>query len=436
MFIKKLEDIKQEDIPTSNPTLEKYFSLTTSVDNNNDLFNSTDIAGQIISLQFSKSLSSKYSKEKFIHNCSEMFTEKITEKNFFSVIEEVYFSNNNISKLTPLMYLSKPMKEFSSKTKRVLPIFRQMFQKEDDHVELETNLNFIEQDICEIFNDFIIENTTSVKSNSYIEFIDKTFSKDFIQLLKNQQSFKNNVDRFLRFYFFIYSSQLALNLHTNPWKEPTSQKLFFILNHERANTERKELFNFGYKTLIDKVKYLFPYLSLLETLSQKTNIENLKLYHFRELEETERNIKIIDNLNTIYRFRKSMPETIIQSSNLHEAFNSLLTSSVEQFKSSNKKAVLDRFVNAFEKQIAFPFSQIRGKAGKMLVLDQDTIVLLTNLAIGDNEQIRFQDLIEEFKKRSIYFDLRSEDALLELYERIGNVNRKSDSGDAVYVKSI
>ncbi|MFT5298212.1 MAG: DNA phosphorothioation-dependent restriction protein DptG, partial [Colwellia sp.] len=46
---------------------------------------------------------------------------------------------------------------------------------------------------------------------------------------------------------------------------------------------------------------------------------------------------------------------------------------------------------------------------------------------------RFNELIKAFESRGVYFDKQSQQALIEFYERIGNVERMSDSGDAVYV---
>ncbi len=80
------------------------------------------------------------------------------------------------------------------------------------------------------------------------------------------------------------------------------------------------------------------------------------------------------------------------------------------------------------------FEQARGSAGKVYVLNQDYLLLLTNLAIGDREKLRLHELLNEFKRRGVCLDKQSQAALVELYERLGNVERMSDSGDAVYVK--
>jgi len=52
----------------------------------------------------------------------------------------------------------------------------------------------------------------------------------------------------------------------------------------------------------------------------------------------------------------------------------------------------------------------------------------------ENEKLRFHELLDEFKERGVYFDKKSQQALIRFYERVGNVERMSDSGDAVYVR--
>ena len=44
------------------------------------------------------------------------------------------------------------------------------------------------------------------------------------------------------------------------------------------------------------------------------------------------------------------------------------------------------------------------------------------------------ELLEEFKSRGVYFDKKTQQSLIGFYERVGNVERMSDSGDAVYVR--
>lgn len=436
MLIDKLREITSEQIPSKNPSLKQYFALSTNEKNATTAFETNAIAGQLVAFQLNKQLKSNFSEDTFTSEVMEHFEKKMSEEEYALIVKDIYFPYQQVPVLTPLMYMAKPFSK-DTKTKKSLEIFKQMMQKNEVELALKTDLNFIEQDIYNIFNKNIMTKTHDVSTNSYVSFLDDIFTKDFLFLLDNQHYFKVQIDRFLKFYLFIYSAQLALNINeTHILEQPTSQKLYFILNHEKASSERKSLVNFGYRTLIDKARYMFPYLSLLENLSDAVNNKNLKFYHFKEIPDTVENIAVIDELTKLYRNAKSLPEeTLFNSRSIPEAFQTLFNSTMEQFR-TDKKAVLDRFITAFEKQISGSFFQSRGRSGKVLVLDQDTILLLTNLAIGHRDQLRFQDLMDEFRERSVYFDPKSEDALLELYERVGNVDRKSDSGDAVYVRSI
>ncbi|NQY07757.1 MAG: DNA phosphorothioation-dependent restriction protein DptG [Flavobacteriaceae bacterium] len=135
--------------------------------------------------------------------------------------------------------------------------------------------------------------------------------------------------------------------------------------------------------------------------------------------------------------KKELKKEDFKIESVKDFIKSIFKSVNEQFiiEGSKKKAVIGRFSTAFEEQIGKTFLSNRGPSGKVLVLDQDTILLLTNLAIGDKEQLHFQELMERFNQRGVYFDSRSIDELINLYERVGNIDRKSDSGDAIYVKS-
>ena len=69
-----------------------------------------------------------------------------------------------------------------------------------------------------------------------------------------------------------------------------------------------------------------------------------------------------------------------------------------------------------------------------MVLNQDQMLLLTNLTIGKEEKLRLHELRQGFEQRGFYLDNQSLQMLVSFYERMGNVERMSDSGDAVYVR--
>jgi len=439
MLINQLRDKLLVKNFSANPTLTTYFLLTTS--STEKLFTkayvTNDLSGQLIAIQLNKKLKNNFSYESFIEEVLEHFRVKLSDDAFVEVIKNIYFVNNEIPSITPLMNMSKPLKLLDAKTKKALNIFKHMMQKVPEELNLKQELNFLEKDIYDIFNNNVIDSQYDLEMNSYNKFLDNIFTKDFIFLLNSHHNFKDKIDKFLKFYMFIYSAQLALNINESKvLDEPTSQELYFILNNEKASFERRKIKDHGYKVLKEKIHYMFPYLSLLESISSGIDDKSLKFFHFNKIEENSTNLQILDELTDKYVEAKSLSPKLRKSLSITEAVNSLLQATIEHFKSGDKPAVISRFVNAFENQIAQSFLKPGGRLGKVLTIDQDTILLLTNLAIGDKGQLRFQELMDEFRARSVYFDPKSEDVLLELYERVGNVDRKSDSGDAVYVKAI
>lgn len=436
-MIDQLKSLKIEDIPNSNPTLTTYFSLSTNEKNATSAFETNAIVGQLIGLQLGKELDEKFDTVKFINEVLEKFESVVSLEEATRIIKEIYFANDELPIFTPLMYMSRPYSSLDKKTKKSLNLFTQMMQPYENLAPLHVKLNFLEQQIFHQFEQHIVPGKETLQTHSYVPYLDEYFSKDFNYLLTNPTAFKNNIEIFLKFYLFTYSAQLTLNVQTRPLEEPTLKPLYFILNHEQASTERKSIVNNGYKTLIEKTRYLFPYLSLLEFISDVVDNKNLKLFHLATIDNTPENVHVINRIIALFREKRSLAQNqLMIAETVLDACTYLLQSAFEQFRKSDKKAVLDRFISAYEKQISGFFIQSRGRSGKVLVLDQDTILLLTNLAINTQEKLRFQDLLIEFENRGVFFDPKSEDVLLELYERVGNIERKSDSGDAVYVHTI
>ena len=52
------------------------------------------------------------------------------------------------------------------------------------------------------------------------------------------------------------------------------------------------------------------------------------------------------------------------------------------------------------------------------------------------DKIKLKDLFEEYKRRGIYFDRDSQSKIVDLFEKLNIIEKKSDSGDAQYVRSI
>jgi DNA phosphorothioation-dependent restriction protein DptG len=78
----------------------------------------------------------------------------------------------------------------------------------------------------------------------------------------------------------------------------------------------------------------------------------------------------------------------------------------------------------------------RGRSGFSLNLSNETLLFITKLCVGGQKKMRLKDLWKQFNKRGIYFDDSTQQAVIEIYDKINLIEKKSDSGDAQYIRSI
>ena len=63
-------------------------------------------------------------------------------------------------------------------------------------------------------------------------------------------------------------------------------------------------------------------------------------------------------------------------------------------------------------------------------------ILLYSFSTTDNEKLKLNNLFKELELRGMYFDRDSKEKIVQLYEKLSLLEKKSDSGDAQYVRSI
>jgi len=437
-MINKLKTIEIKDIKDKN-SLGNFYPLSSKDSSSQIIFDSKVILGLIIGYISKYKIENKFTIELFKEKCKNSLENKLSDKEYINIVCKLYFDSEIYLTLSPLMYQIYQSNSKKDKSKIAFEmIFRPFLKDIDFDIEPIKNLNFIEKNILDSFYIHCKEDKkNSVIENSYLKFLENSLKKDFLFLLGTKEYFLENIDRFIKFYVFIYSSQLALNLKPFFLEEPIVRELYFILNTEKTSQERKKLVNHSYKTLFDKVGYVFPYLSALEMLGNLSNTNDLRLYQLLNLiEDNQENINIIDNFTTQFQEKRKMEKKELNSQNIKEALTNLLDNAYQEFfdKSNSKHTVFKKYKNAFEKQIAKDFIQSRGRFGKVCALDQEMILFITNLSIGKNRDfLHFEELLKEFEQRGVYFDHKSKEALLALFERVENIEKKSDSGDSIYV---
>ncbi|MCF6243869.1 MAG: DNA phosphorothioation-dependent restriction protein DptG [Sulfurovum sp.] len=433
-MLDKFKDTTSEDIGPKNLTPSTYYPFSNKDSSYKRSFDLKAIVGQLVSYISETKVSKNYSYDDFKEKCLTSFQNELSDPNAVSILKDVFFSSDDPQLFSLLMFQAY---KAELKDEKVFSVFKLMMKQDDCNISFSTKLNFLESYIVKEFEEELISSPHNDQSVSYLPFLDTLFTKDVDFLSKKSHYFTQHAEQFLELYLFLYTSQLALNVHPHTFEEPKSRPLYFILNYEKASIERKQIRYEGYRNLYDHARYLFPYLSFLETLIKITNNPKLRLYDIStQLNDDKETVDTLSRFEVNFRLARKLDPQLVNHSTLDDVLSSLLNSVFSQFQDkSTRKDVFEKYNRAFENQSAKPFLHSRGRFGKVLVLDQDMILLITNMAVGEKSQVRFQDLIIEFNKRGIYFDSKSKNTLIELYERVGNIDRKSDSGDAVYVKS-
>jgi DNA phosphorothioation-dependent restriction protein DptG len=431
------DDLPQSvDTVNAKNTLNSYFPVRTK--DRAGVFDWEAVIGFVIKLIYRKELLID-DIEEFKINCEKSFNEKLDNTEFVKYLDKMYFSGNNLFNIAPELLLFKAKKvKGNTPNARLGEMFASILQDTFINEETVARHNFLEKIIIDELQKNIKNNDRSVSSkkiineDSYLPFISNVFGSDLLFLSKHPKYFLGTLSQFLKLYAYLYTAQLALNISSWREGEPSSKPLYFILDTETASAERMHIRDDGHQRVHKALFKIFPFLSMSESLQQAKE----KKVPIWKLSSSLSNsdINILSNYAQAFKEERGLAVTIPDISSSDDALGVLLNLGKEQFaRGQSRHEINVNYVKAIETELCSHFIQSRGRAGRVLVINQDYLLLLTNISIGDSSKLRFHELLEAFKKRGVFFDKRSQQALIQFYERIGNVERMSDSGEAVYV---
>lgn len=430
-------------LKVGNNQLDSYLPVR----NKNNNINWQIVTGLVLSYALKRKFDG-YNIEQFREDCKTHLQTLIDEPAFWPVLERMYFSSQDIFRVSPLFLLfhaqfdAEKINAGSMADKRLGTLFANLMRGFSLHYPIQDKLNFIEQQMLNKLNEKVkvLGEGPFAEEQPYLPYMVTCFQSDLAFLADHPQYLLQELTNTLRLYAFSWCAQLALNLDNWRDGEPQSKSLFFILDTEKASSERDQIKRFGYKWFASQSEKLFPILSALEVLQWGKGSKKRPLWQVYQdaLNDSGPDSQTLNNLNNYLQDfieDRQLPARD-RATNLEDAFKQLLSVAVEQFqgKKSERASVNRKYINELENQICTDFIQVRGRAGKVLVLNQDRLLLLTNLTIGKSKKLRLHELLSGFKQRGFYLDNQSTQMLVAFYERMGNVERMSDSGDAVYVR--
>jgi len=454
--------LKKDLKVSSSNALNSYFPVRTN--NSEDSFDWSVAQGIVVRNLYQKVVAKNLARlgedeqgnkvdqslERFRELCKEDFAIRLDEPELWPYLEKMYFANDAFFDVAPesLLFKISSLSGSSSKN-RLGDLFSSLMGGFCLTDKVRIQRNFLEQQVVDslrsekVITDFKGKLLSKgINERPYLPFLTDFFCQDIEFLAKHPKYFLEKLEDLLKLYGYLYTAQLALNI--KGWaslEAPTSKPLYFIMENETASKERIDLVKNGHQKVSPLIENIFPYLSMSESLqdpsfkanhrlplwkfaSNLTDDDSPVLASYAEAFANDR------NKDRDYTFPYDKSERDPQ-----QWLKILLKLSLNQFaKGETRAAAQGKFIKATEHELCSGFVKNRGQVGKILVINQDYIELITNLAVGDNEKLRFHELLQEFEARGIYFDKQTHKSLIQFYERVGNVERMSDSGDAVYVR--
>lgn len=282
--------------------------------------------------------------------------------------------------------------------------------------------------------------------------LSEVFEQDWRLLCGNPGLLHLNFPEFVKLYGFIYQLRVVEKLN-DFFNEKSLEPIFFTLDWESCSAIRRAYLG-GWKRIEPKIKTVFSHVNCLELLNHLSPEGLDSPFTYLDLKEwvcasdsaqKGEFEKGLDDLIAFYRGNVS-PRS---GWGLYEPFDSdqwdqgifnkvrRLWLMVDcQFKNSVRHAPAGKYANWLIKFGSLNFIRTRGRIGHTLAFSRDQIMFLARLAVGEKEKLRLHEFWLELERRGIAFDHESRRKIVELFERLNLLEKKSDSGDAQYVRAI
>ena len=274
------------------------------------------------------------------------------------------------------------------------------------------------------------------------------FESDFEYILGARNRTRDYLIPLLEFYYFTYTAQAILQLSRFlDGERSICVPLYFRLEWEKTSQNRR-CYNEGWNVLQNAAKKIFAHAVTLEILNQTS--EQCEPVDYIQLQELINSMpgedhRIAEEIKVLTdRYRAAISDcTEMKELQRRESADGETATEVRflfesvrlQFENTARNRPYSSYAKNFE-DYSKKYLQQRGRSGFMLTLTEETLIFLTKICIKDQEKMRLNDVFAEFEARDVFLDNHSKAEAMRYYERLNLIEKKSDSGDAQYVKRI
>lgn len=283
------------------------------------------------------------------------------------------------------------------------------------------------------------DNDNKTKYINKLSFISNLAKEDFNFMLKNKEFFLKNFSNLLAFYYFYYITQLSIKMNkkfSDDVDYNKNEEVYYLLDWEKASKNRRSETK-GYQYIKAESINLLVNMNLIEHLNFLFGVRNLNFIEIKELYNNSTEEEKINYLETIQKWILIYRDNyMLEEIDLELEFNNLISTLSNSLLEKIDQSTMSRYALSIEEIGKKYFLKWRGGKYKfMLNLTQEMMLLLTAVCIKQ-DKITLKSLFKEYEKRGIYLDQYSKELAIELLVKLNLVDKKSDSGDAQYVKAI
>ena len=319
--------------------------------------------------------------------------------------------------------------------------YKKMEESEDTNVLKKLVFDSLESDDIDSGNNI-------THADCFLPYVKDVFVKDFEVLITDTAMYLDNIYRFLAYYYMFYVSQLAVKLSKFEHGNRNEIETVFITLYEEVVTRVRPGYEYGWKYVKDKVSHMFSHSVVLKMLSH--NVENVHMDYidfFNCFNESEDDKKVANEIRNIRkRYMTWIPLDYSGCKHNDEKDTTCATSTEikklfeiidYQFLNGGRKSHYNGYNRKFIDFVQKNFGKFRGVCGYTLSIHESDIVMFTRVILKENDgKIRLAKLFDEFERRGLLFDRESKKHIVELFEKMNILEKRSDSGDAQYVKYI
>lgn len=398
----------------------------------------------------SKKLENNLDIEELIKNTSGLIEMSSSDKPYFEKILRTFLQdkNNDIKIFHPHIFYYLPFTEGHELKgeQEISKFLANIFGNKSD----EFNSLFKKDMTGDLVAKLILNELNQLEDIAYkskyvskLPYLSNTFKEDFLFLTKHEDYFKNQYELFLSYYYFTYITQLTLKMtQKSKASFQENNEVYYTLDWESTSRNRKG-YEYGYKMIKNAARNLLIHINVLEQLNllmdtddSKTYPELLETYLTFSEKQQQLFLEILKEWLKEYRQHLSLsPFTEKIEFEYNSLVEALFSSIEEAYQKATMQGPRNRYPLSIEEIGKKSFLKTRGSLGYMLNISQDLFLLLLAVCLKD-ERKSLKQVFYELEYRGLCFDRYSKEEIVKLLDKLNLLDKKSDSGDAQYVKPV